>query len=864
MASVTVNLIGYSVITGGITWSDDVALGSTFDHFNNSQTLDLASLYDLAQIGSVEISIAGSNDRFTSAFEATGRIIFTASDGESLEVMIANADMSEPYFWLPANSAQVIAFASHVRGLADHSATLTLTDDPAAVAPAFADSTGDAQSWTTGMAITPVTVPEATGRPTPTYVATGVPVGVSFNTGTRVISGTPTIPGSGTITVTATNSQRSDTWTVTYSIVSTLHRVAAAFPGVSGSLVAEVNIFGRILTVAVDFFGIGGSLAATVTKAMALERLLIADNSGSGLFEIDPDGADTEGTQLRTFPSGLSYPLGMTGLFGRLLIADFNGADLWEIDPDGEDTEGTRLRLLPTRLTTPVSMTLLGSRLLIADNTGKELFEIDPDGSNTQFTRQPTLPTDLEFPSGMTVFHNRLLIANTTGADLWEINPNDADGTRLRALPSELTQPYGMTVFFGRLLIVDGSDDEIWEINPDGEDTEGTRLRGLPTRLASPVSMTVFRTIIPIAVYATFLGIGGSVAATVTRIPARLLSTVVTFPGIEGSLTSEVTKISSMTHAVAIAFPGIGGSLSAMVTTDVALKLIPVAASFPGVGGSISASVTKSLVPLRLADFNDAGLEVETAALLTASGAGTSGNNLYTDSTRSGSDSPTEGELGVGTGETLISRIRRFSTSVLLLNDNDKPVALTFSTFFGVGGDGRDLTISFQTVNDGLVSFTVADTYVNAGGGFVNFTLPAAGRTLLDNIATGDRFIFAMWRRIPLAVASTFPGIGGSFTGTVTKIGAATHSVGATFPGVGGSVSATISLATAKLFSTAAVFPGIVGSVSATVTKTVAKVLSVAAAFPGIGGSFTGAATHTVTKIGAALRHIPLARLSPA
>ena len=38
-----------------------------------------------------------------------------------------------PYSWTPANSAEVIAFANHVRGLTDHDATLTLTDDPPAI-----------------------------------------------------------------------------------------------------------------------------------------------------------------------------------------------------------------------------------------------------------------------------------------------------------------------------------------------------------------------------------------------------------------------------------------------------------------------------------------------------------------------------------------------------------------------------------------------------------------------------------------------------------------------------------------------------------------------------------------------------------
>ena len=48
---------------------------------------------------------------------------------------IADADMTEPLLWTPTNSTEVIAFANHVRGLTDHNATLTLTDDPANSAP---------------------------------------------------------------------------------------------------------------------------------------------------------------------------------------------------------------------------------------------------------------------------------------------------------------------------------------------------------------------------------------------------------------------------------------------------------------------------------------------------------------------------------------------------------------------------------------------------------------------------------------------------------------------------------------------------------------------------------------------------------
>ena len=101
------------------------------------------------------------------------------------------------------------------------SATLTVT--LGLKQPSFADDAGDAQYWTIDTAIAAITVPPAAGNPVPTYAAVGaLPAGVVFNTGTRVISGTPTQEGSGTITVRATNPEGSDDWTVAYSTVAGL------------------------------------------------------------------------------------------------------------------------------------------------------------------------------------------------------------------------------------------------------------------------------------------------------------------------------------------------------------------------------------------------------------------------------------------------------------------------------------------------------------------------------------------------------------------------------------------------------------------------------------------------------------------
>lgn len=56
-------------------------------------------------------------------------------------------------------------------------------------------------------AITPITVPVATGGVAPyTYAVSGLPAGLSFNTTSRVISGTPTTAGTSTVTLTVTDS----------------------------------------------------------------------------------------------------------------------------------------------------------------------------------------------------------------------------------------------------------------------------------------------------------------------------------------------------------------------------------------------------------------------------------------------------------------------------------------------------------------------------------------------------------------------------------------------------------------------------------------------------------------------------------
>ena len=114
---------------------------------------------------------------------------------------------------------------------------------PLTTAPSFADDTGDAQDWIQGTAITPITVPVASGIPTPTYAAVGsLSAGISFNTSTRVISGTPTATGSSTITIRATNSEGSDDWSVAYTILTTSTSWTLIADATSGNTLAYTII----------------------------------------------------------------------------------------------------------------------------------------------------------------------------------------------------------------------------------------------------------------------------------------------------------------------------------------------------------------------------------------------------------------------------------------------------------------------------------------------------------------------------------------------------------------------------------------------------------------------------------------------
>ena len=234
-------------------------------------------------------------------------------------------------------------------------------------------------------------------------------------------------------------------------------------------------------------------------------RLFLVDASRN-LYELDRDGANGEGTLLRSLPAQLQTPTRMVQYQGRLLIVDDNGDELWDIDPDGANTQGTVPRLLPSGLTSPSAMAVLNGRLLMTDTAGRELYELKLDGSIPGETLLRTLtnfPIYNPVPVAMTAYNGRLLIMDDRGA-LWEIDPDGANnqGTLLRHVvntaftpsPPALRRVTGMTVIGGRLFLVDHIYGRLWEIDPDGATTEGTsRIIPAAARAAGPRGLASFQ-----------------------------------------------------------------------------------------------------------------------------------------------------------------------------------------------------------------------------------------------------------------------------------------------------------------------------------------------------------------------------------
>ena len=163
---------------------------------------------------------------------------------------------------------------------------------------------------------------------------------------------------------------------------------------------------------------------------------------------------------------------------------------------------------------------------------------------------------------------------------------------------------------------------------------------------------------------------------------------------------------------------------------------------------TVRINVNRALI---LSDSDDTGLDVELKALLEASDDINGTGFLYRDADRSGTDTPLDGDMSLSVSQ--VSRVGWTGTEIII-NDNDNPQSLSLATYFNTGGSGSDLTLYAQTIDDGEEAVIVAGNIAAVGANFLRLTPGAALAALLDNITTGDRYIFKFARAAAAAVIS--------------------------------------------------------------------------------------------------------------
>jgi subtilase family serine protease len=240
------------------------------------------------------------------------------------------------------------------------------------VAPVVTVASPGAQTWTQGSAISSLTIHASDSSSDPlTFSAIGLPAGLSIASSTGVISGTPTTPGSGSVTVTARDtSGGSGSATFNYSVVAPV--VTVASPGAQswtqGKAISPITVRGSDT-------GSGETIRFRATGLPA--GLSIASSTGvisgtpktPGVGTVDVTATDKTGASGST---KFAY-----------VVAGFPGGTLKFAAPGGSAPKLTQTvtaapgtKLASVTITLPKSISMASTKKVKVKTTGGEVVKI--------------------------------------------------------------------------------------------------------------------------------------------------------------------------------------------------------------------------------------------------------------------------------------------------------------------------------------------------------------------------------------------------------------------------------------------------------------------------------------------------------
>ena len=186
--------------------------------------------------------------------------------------------------------------------------TIRITITPDLRAPTFPNATGTDQAWTIGDFVQ-LRIPTANGNPTPTYTGAGLPAGLEVHY--PYVQGRPTTAGSGTVVITATNTEGSDTWSFDW-VVSAPPTQELAMEAEAGDPTAAFALSAIGPPMHLSMAARAGNPTAAFGNLRAVERRVRFSHAGR------------VGTNLAHHPAGMYTAMGVFWL-GEIEIRQVDG-----------------------------------------------------------------------------------------------------------------------------------------------------------------------------------------------------------------------------------------------------------------------------------------------------------------------------------------------------------------------------------------------------------------------------------------------------------------------------------------------------------------------------------------------------------
>jgi len=437
----TNNCSFYATSTGNNSWSNNGT-------FTNNGYVSVSGTANVS--GNATLNLGLQSLIETNKFSLQGDVIGPVSQGSQIHATASSSSSISGGctvtgyvdFWASSINPNNGTYGSHVTF---HNPGYTIPV-PTCTMPAAPTITSSlVAGGLVGQVITPYVI-TATGTEPITYTATNLPPGLTFNSSTHTISGTPTTAGEYNVPLTADNFMGTDTKTLVFTIT-----LPTAPPVITSSLTASTPV--------------NQSFTYTVTA------------SGTGPITYNATN----------LPVGLSFDTGTHQITGTPTTAGTYNIALTATNSAGSDTKTLVLTVgSPPTITSPLTATgIVGTQFTTYTITATGSGPITYDAVNLPggLTYNPNNHTINGTPINTGLTNVTLTATNSYGSDVKILEITIIAGIQPPQITSDLTETGEVNQPFSYEITASGTEPITFDASdlPSGLSLNGEIISGIPT-----------------------------------------------------------------------------------------------------------------------------------------------------------------------------------------------------------------------------------------------------------------------------------------------------------------------------------------------------------------------------------------------